>query len=149
MRRDCIWLATLSMLAQVIARFEVTDHAGTLYRLLKPFEGRRIVVGGAVLCFGPVSRFLGSLARVEGRFDDARNHLDQALAEVRRDDMPPVEARVLLEIATALRRRGHPGDDLRAAASLDEADTIAHKLGMTSLIRDIETQRDEIRRQFS
>jgi tetratricopeptide (TPR) repeat protein len=144
LRLDCIWLATLSMLVQVIARFEVTDHAGTLYRLLQPYEGRRIVVGGAVLCFGPVSRVLGALARVEGRLDDALGHLDQALAEAQEDDTPPIQARIQLEIATVLCRRGHPGDELRAATSLDEAEAIASKLGMTSLLRDIGTQRDEM-----
>jgi hypothetical protein len=145
-RRDCIWLATLSMLAQVIARFEVTEHAGTLYRLLQPYEGRRIVVGGAVLCFGPVSRVLGALARVEGRFEDALGHLEQALAQVREDDVTPIQARVELEIATLLVRQGHPADELRATISLDEAEAIATKLGMTSLLRDIATQRDELAR---
>jgi ATP/maltotriose-dependent transcriptional regulator MalT len=143
-RRDCIWLATLSMLAQVIARFEVADHAGTLYELLQPYEGRRIVVGGAVLCFGPVSRVLGALARVQGRFDDALGHLDRALARVREDDIPPLEARVHLEIATVLHRRGQPGDEFRVASSLDEAEAIASKLGMTILLRDIENQREKM-----
>jgi tetratricopeptide (TPR) repeat protein len=138
LRRDCIWLATLSMLVQVVARFDLENHAETLYRLLRGYEGRRIVVGGAVLCFGPVARILGELARVEGRYDDALDHFEKALAEVIEDDMPPLQARIQAAMARVLTKKG---EHTEAATLLDAAEATASKLGMTNLLRDIAMQR--------
>lgn len=133
--RDCIWLATLGMLTQVVARFDLKRYAGQLYRLLREYEGRRIVIGGAVLCMGPVARLLGELARVEGRYDDALGHLERALAEATEDNMPPLRARIQAEIATVLTRKGKYLT--RAVTFLDAAEVTASELGMTSLMADI------------
>lgn len=134
--RDCIWMATMCMLARVVARFDAEEHAEPLYQLLRPFAERRCVVGGAVLCLGPISYFLGRLARVLGEHDLALEHLDQALAASRALRAPPLVARTQVETARVLLARSAGGDVGRARALLDQAAGGARAAGMAKLHAD-------------
>ncbi len=98
------------MLARVVTRFNAHVHAEPLYALLKPFDGRTVSVGGAVLCLGPVSHYLGRLARVLGDHALALDHLDNALAVSRVLAAPPLVVRTQAETAKVLLDRRAEGD---------------------------------------
>jgi class 3 adenylate cyclase/tetratricopeptide (TPR) repeat protein len=136
--RDCVWMATMTMLARVVTRFDAHVHAEPLYARLKPFADRTVSVGGAVLCLGPVSHYLGRLARVLGDHELALDHFDNALAVSRALGAPPLVARTQAETAKVLLERNAPGDGGRARALLEEAAAGASALGMAKLHADLE-----------
>jgi class 3 adenylate cyclase/tetratricopeptide (TPR) repeat protein len=136
--RDCVWMATIAMLARVVTRFNAHVHAEPLYALLKPFAGRTVSVGGAVLCLGPVSHYLGRLARVLGDHALALDHLDNALAVSHVLAAPPLVVRTQAETAKVLLDRRAEGDAGRARALFEEAATGAAALGMAKLRTDVE-----------
>ena len=74
------WLGAVADLAIVAARCEVPTSAALLYEALLPYQGRLVVWGGANTVTGPVDYYLGRLATCLGRADDARRHLDEAIA---------------------------------------------------------------------
>jgi class 3 adenylate cyclase/tetratricopeptide (TPR) repeat protein len=144
--RDCLWTATLAILAQVVGKLDATEHAAPLLELLEPFAERTCVVAGAIFCFGPISRLLGTLARVAGDPERACRYLDDALARSRELASPPLVARTQLETAKALLARGRPGDDDEAARRVAEAAEIARTLGMATVGRDIVAVRERLGR---
>ena len=140
-RRDCVWTTTMTALSRTVGHFNDPTHAGTLYRMLLPFAGRNCVVGGAVLCLGPMTRMLGMLARAAGRPDEALAHLEADLASSRALHSPPLIARSQLEAAKARLQRGGPGDEAAARRLLDEAAETAGSIGMEKLLHDIDVVR--------
>jgi len=74
------WLGAVADLAVVAARCEVPRSAAVLYEALLPYRGRLVVWGGANTVTGPVDYYLGQLATCLGRAEDARRHLDEAIA---------------------------------------------------------------------
>jgi class 3 adenylate cyclase/tetratricopeptide (TPR) repeat protein len=136
-RRDCVWSSTACFLADVVARFDDRHHAAALYRLLLPYADRNCVGGGGVLTLGPVSRFLGMLARVNGEHERAVQHLRHALARSRALDSAPLVARTQLEKAKVLLARGREEDATRAHVLLGEVDEAAVELGMRPLVEEV------------
>jgi tetratricopeptide (TPR) repeat protein len=136
-RRDCTWSTSVCWLADVVARFDAVEHAPALYRLLLPFADRNSVAGGAILCLGPISRYLGMLARVNGEYDRALQHLRHALARSRSLGSEPVVARTQLETAKVQLARDADGDLVRARELLAAAAATAEELGMTALAGEV------------
>jgi len=126
---------TLAFLADVCAALEAADHAPLLYARLRPFEGRLVAIGPAA-CYGSVSRHLGRLATVIGRWDDAARHFDDALHRNRRIGAGPFVAFTQRDYARMLSKRGRAGDAERAAVLLTEALTTADRLEMRGLERE-------------
>ena len=143
-RRDCVWSSTTCFLAEVVARFDVKAHAPAIYRLLLPFADRNCVAGGGILTFGPVSRFLGMLARVNGEHERALQHLRHALARSRALGSAPLVARAQLEKATVLLARGGDDDVTRASALLAEVEAAALELGMQPLVDEVSALRSSM-----
>ena len=135
--RDCVWFAAMGFLSTAVGTLDAARHAEPLYELLLPFEDRVCPVGGAVLCFGPITRFLGILARVAGDHDRGVAHLENALESSRALGSEPLAARAQLELARTLLARRAGGDDVRAAALLREAERTARALGMVMLLGQI------------
>ena len=135
-RRDCVWSSTLCFLSEVVGRVDAVEHAPSLYRLLLPFADRNCVAGGAILCLGPISRFLGMLARVEGDHERALQHLRHALARSTALQSPPLLARTELEVAKVLLARDGEGDRGRAEELIAKVAAAAETLGMALLTRD-------------
>jgi class 3 adenylate cyclase/tetratricopeptide (TPR) repeat protein len=135
-RRDCVWSATVCLLAEVVARFDADGYAPALYRLLLPFADRNCVAGGGILTLGPVSCFLGMLARVNGQHERALEHLKHALTRSRALGSTPLVARTQLEMAKVLLARGSDDDRVRARAVLAEARAAALELGMQPVVEE-------------
>jgi tetratricopeptide (TPR) repeat protein len=123
-------------LGQACAALEDRERAQVLYEILEP-HARHWAVWAEAAPLGPVALTLGLLARTMGRFDQAAEHFEHAIAESRRVGARPFLARSLYEYAVLLRRLDHPGDAHQAAAMLTEARAIAAAIGMAGLERKI------------
>jgi DNA-binding NarL/FixJ family response regulator len=141
-RRIRVWLrnrATLfpqkciTYLAEVCAFLQDAPRAATLYRLLRPYAGRNVIVGGAVACYGAASRYLGMLAATMRRWDDAEQHFQEALAMNARMGARPWLAHTQHDYAAMLLARGQPEDRTQAMTLLEEALATACELGMRAL----------------
>jgi tetratricopeptide (TPR) repeat protein len=141
MRRDCVWETSMTALGRTVAHFGDATYADEMYRMLLPFAGRTAVVGGGVLCLGPISRVVGMLARAAGRPDDAIEHLERALESSRALRSAPLVARTQLELAKAYSMRGGDDDLATAERFLDEAASVAASVGMGKLLHDIDVVR--------
>ena len=142
-RRDCVWMTSMTALARAVAHFDDATHADELYGMLLPFRERVCVVGGAVLCLGPVSRLLGMLARTAHRPGLALEHFAEALERSRALESAPLVARTQAEAAKAHLMRGEAGDLGAARRRLDEAGALASRVGMSKLARDVELLRPQ------
>jgi class 3 adenylate cyclase/tetratricopeptide (TPR) repeat protein len=131
--RDAVWMGSMTYLADVCVFLGDKARASILYRLLLPFDGRNVVIGFAVVCYGALSRFLGALAATLERWDDAARHFEDALSMNARIEAWPWLAHTQYQYATMLLSRDLSGDRDRAFALLDSALAIAHRLGMRGL----------------
>ncbi|MFE0629187.1 AAA family ATPase [Streptomyces sp. NPDC058864] len=131
------WTGALADLAAVAARTGGPAAAAALYEALLPYSGRLVVWGGANTITGPVDDYLGRLAARLDRPGAAVGHLDAAAELSRRLGALPWLARTLAARAEALTRRDGAGDRERAARDVTEARSIAERLGMDGLLRDL------------
>jgi hypothetical protein len=106
-----------------------------LYERLRPHAGELVVVGGAVNVAGPVSLYLGMLAAVFGRVDEALDHLADALVCAERMDARPWAALVRCETGRILLDRDRPGDRANAEKNLLAAADAARRLGLAGQAR--------------
>jgi class 3 adenylate cyclase len=136
--RNRVWVVTLLMLAQACASLDDKPRARELYDLLLPFADRCGVVSQGHLCTGSNQRALGVLASTLGRFDDAEQHFEQALAANERMSARPYLTRTQVDYARMLLKRGQPDDDERAAGLLAQALPTATELGMVRLAEEAE-----------
>jgi DNA-binding NarL/FixJ family response regulator len=130
--RDGLWVTCITYLAEVCAFLQDTARAATLYRLLCPYTGRNIIVGGAVACYGAAARYLGMLATM-ARWDEAEQRFQEALAMNTRTGARPWLAHTQHGYAAMLLARGQPEDRPRAMILLEEALATARELGMRAL----------------
>jgi tetratricopeptide (TPR) repeat protein len=128
----------LGMLAETCAAARDRQLAAALYP--RVLEIRDVLFSWGVFgmfCEGPYERQLGLLAAVLGRTDDAVHHFEAAAARTRRLGLPPHLARVLYEHAQALSEAGRDRDQV--SALLSEARALSVQLGLTDLLRQIDT----------
>jgi hypothetical protein len=125
-------LVTAALLAETCATLADEARAETLYRFLEPFA-QQWIAWTDTQTLGPVTFFLGLLARTRGRPDDAARHFEHALASTTAAAARPYAARTQLEFAVLLRRRDAPGDAARADVLLRAALLAAETLGMDTL----------------
>jgi DNA-binding SARP family transcriptional activator/tetratricopeptide (TPR) repeat protein len=76
---DANWLSLQAECAEASILVNDATHAGTLYERLVPYAGRPVTAGRSVCSYGAADRFLGGLAALLGRRDDARRHLEDAI----------------------------------------------------------------------
>lgn len=135
--RDNEWLLGASALADVCAYLGDGDRARKLYDELIPVAELN-VVGLAELGRGSAARSLGVLAALLGRYDEAEQHFQAALAANERMGARPWVARTQHEYAQMLLARDAPGDRARAGELLGAALETARALGMTTLAGRVE-----------
>jgi class 3 adenylate cyclase/tetratricopeptide (TPR) repeat protein len=131
--RDAVWMGTMTYLADVCTFLKDGTRAGTLYRILLPFAARNVVVGNGAACYGALSRYLGALASILERWDEAAQHFEHALSMNARMNARPLVAHAQEQYAAMLLARDQAGDRDRAAALLDAALATARELGMRAL----------------
>jgi class 3 adenylate cyclase len=131
--RDSSWLPGIVMLAEVSWNLNDAAGAARLYDLLLPYAGRNVVVGVSANCYGDTSRFLGQLAAVLERWDDAVAHFEHAL-EMNVRISPPRHAWTQHQYADMLLRRGEPGDREKTLSLVTQALDTAQRLSMVTLV---------------
>ncbi len=135
--RDNEWLVGATVVADVCAYLGDDNCACKLYDELLPVADQS-VVGTAECARGSVARSLGVLAAVLGRYDEAEQHFQVALAANEQMGARPWFARTEHEYAQLLLARDAPGDRERARELLESALETARALGMTTLAARIE-----------
>ncbi|MCA1845950.1 MAG: tetratricopeptide repeat protein, partial [Actinobacteria bacterium] len=116
---DPNWIITVTRSAAVSARLGDLPRAAAVHDLLLPYRDR--LAGQGIIWTGAVAHYLGLLAGVLGRHDEADDHFARAAELHRRLDAPSWLARTQLEQARLLRVRGEPGDAEWARELLDQA----------------------------
>ena len=77
------WLLAMSLLAETAARLRDSESASVLYRLLEPYA-RLNVADPLEGMRGSVARYLGLLADMLERCNEASRHFEEALAVMNR-----------------------------------------------------------------
>jgi DNA-binding CsgD family transcriptional regulator/tetratricopeptide (TPR) repeat protein len=142
--RDGRWAICLSYLAEVCAAVGDAERSATLYRLLLPWDGRCIVMGGGTGCRGSSGRFLGMLASVGGAWPVAERHFADSLAMNERMGALGPLSHTQCDFAGMLLRRAGPGDAAAARALLGQAGERAAALGHKALADRVATLRDRL-----
>ena len=127
-----MWLYNLSRLCEVASALGDERRAAILYDLVLPYAERCATTSFSAYR-GSISRPLGVLATVLGRYDDAERHFERALVMNAR-----IRARLWVvhtqhDYARMLVARDRPGDRERATALAAESLAAARQIGMKPL----------------
>lgn len=133
---DNKWLFSISLLSEVAYSLAEPRRATVLYEKLLPFAARNAVAGGDG-CTGSVSRYLGLMAVVMNRSDDAADHFERGLAHNARMGARPWVALTQYDFAVLLVGRDALGDRQRALDLLSKALIACDELGMPALRVDV------------
>jgi len=128
-RRDALWLVTVVTLAEAVTLVRDADRAAELYDLMLPFADRCAIIT-TVIWMGSVSRSLGGLAAVLGRYDDAVAHFEDAIETHERVGAKGWLAVTHRDYGRMLLARDLPGDRAEALRHLSDAVEIATGAGM-------------------
>ncbi|MDR2988779.1 MAG: ATP-binding protein, partial [Nocardiopsaceae bacterium] len=128
------WLAATAALAVAASATGDQNAVGELNAVLTPYRGRLVIQGGANAVFGPVSHYLGLLATVMGRQDEAVELFSEAAAFAEQVGALPFLAHARAGLADALVARAGPGDTEAAEEQRGHARSMAYRLGMTVLL---------------
>ncbi len=112
--QDGDWLIAITLLADACADLQDSARAAELYELLLPYRDVNVVIGLAAVCLGSAARYLGRLATVTGRKQEAIEHFERALVANAALKAPVWLAHTQIDYARVL----GPG---RRAAELTEA----------------------------
>ena len=107
-------------------------RAAALYDRFLVYAGRHVTWGVAGTSLGPGDRYLGQLAALAGRLDDAEARFDAAADLCRLMGAPSWLARTRADHARMLMMRGAPADMARAGQLADAACHGLAALGLTS-----------------
>ena len=108
-------------------------YAEPLFELLAPWHAQLPATGASAL--PPVSHYLGGLASVLGRYDEADAFFTHSAAMSKRMGAKFFAARTDLWWGTLLARRNRPGDTDAAMAHLTKAQRVAQALGYGNVDR--------------
>jgi DNA-binding CsgD family transcriptional regulator/tetratricopeptide (TPR) repeat protein len=147
--RDGRFATCIIFLAEVCIALGETAHASALYRLLSPWKGRNIVMGGGTGFWGSSDRFLGLLSTIQGRWLDAERHFVEALAMNERVGAFAHLGHTEHDFAAMLLTRGYPGDAANAGTLLFKAEERAATLGLTMLAAKVVSLRDRFNNPVS
>jgi tetratricopeptide (TPR) repeat protein len=123
LREDNTWMDGMVNFARVAIGLALGEHSGKLLELLGPYSDQ--VPEDGLIPLEPVSMFLGGLATVLGRYDDAERYFEEAAELNERGQMMFAEAHTNMLWGRMLRQRGHPGDADRSRTLLEQARTNA------------------------
>ena len=130
---DNAWLISLTMLAWVAIELHATEPAQQLLELLAPYHEQLPAV--SIGCSPPVACYLGGLASVLGRYDEAENYFIEATDLNTRGDMKFAAAWTQLLWGRMRAVRSSPGDSERARGLLTSAQTAAAAHGYANIER--------------
>jgi hypothetical protein len=126
--------SVICLAAEAAAVTRDQQIAALLYERLMPHAERLACFGRTgMVSLGPIAGYLGRLAEILGRPDEAARHFEAAIARERAAGFLPTLARLQLAYAGLLLVRGRPGDQARARELAAEAGAVAGRLGLRLL----------------
>ncbi len=132
LHRDNYWRLGLALASEACAGLGDNVAGEILYRELLPFAGQH-AIGHPEGSVGAVDRYLGLLAALLGRFEDADTHFGDAIRINDEMDAWPWAAHARHDYARMLSARGAPGDADTARELAAQAMRTAQRLGMPAL----------------
>jgi tetratricopeptide (TPR) repeat protein len=131
--RDLLWLYLATRLCEGAILLGDAARAALLYDLLLPYQDRCTTAGGLALTRGSVSRTLGCVATLLGRYAEAETHFEKALAMNERIRARVWVAHTQHDYARMLLARAAPGDRAKAGELAATALATAREVGMKPL----------------
>jgi hypothetical protein len=116
---DNAWFDAMVNYARVVIELRLQPHGEALINLLDPFRDQ--VPHNALIPHSPVATYLGGLATLADRFEEAESYFMQAAALNARGGMKFAEAYTNVLWGRMLRIRSGPGDATRARDLLAQA----------------------------
>jgi predicted ATPase/DNA-binding SARP family transcriptional activator len=135
---DTQWLAARCLTGEACASLQDLERAEVLYRIMSPFASLN-AVSAPDLSIGSAGRYVGLLAHVLAREDEAEAHLTAALELNERMGARPWVAHTQHDLARLLLARG---DTPRARELLNRSAETCRELGMTALRRRVAALQD-------
>ena len=139
--RDMLWLFSLTNLAAGCVFLKDTERAALLYALLLPHAEQNVMIAPTSAYADTVAHFLGMLATLLERWDEAEHHFACAIERNLRMGARPRLAHTRYSYARMLFTRNQDGDKDKAEALLSQALATAQELGMTGLEEKIQELR--------
>jgi tetratricopeptide (TPR) repeat protein len=133
LRMDHVWLSGMVDYADAAVACGEPTYASPLFERLAPWHAQLPATGATAL--PPVSHYLGGLAGVLGRYDEADAYFSQAAAVSERLGAKFFAARTDLWWGNVLVRRDRPGDADTARTRLTRAQRAARALGYADVDR--------------
>jgi class 3 adenylate cyclase len=131
---DPLWMTGMVFYAEAAITCGEETYARPLFERLAPWADQWCTVGTCT-AEGPVSYWLGGLATVLGRYDDAEDYFSRAVATSHRVGAKFFAARSELLWGKMLLQRQAPGDSDRARDLLVKARTAAAENGYANVER--------------
>lgn len=128
LRMDTAWINGMTEYAVAAINLGEPQFAVELYERLRPYAAQFSSAGG-LTAEGPVCLFLGQLATVLGRYDEAAEHLDAAVAFTEKNNAWFFGALSIYAYGQMLARRGQSGDARRAREYLRRAQALGETRG--------------------
>ncbi len=136
---DSEWLSSMCFAAWSVVDAGHRGAAAVLYDVLRPHAHRFAVDGIAVGSHGCTARHLGALAHLLGRYGEAEDHFELALAANRRALAPLLVAHTRRQYGAMLADRGGPGDAERGGELLRDALAGYREMGLVRAAARTET----------
>ena len=130
---DGVWLTAMVDYAAAAIACRDRTYAGPLFDRLAPWADQLCLT--PVTAMGPVSQYLGGLAGVLGRYDEADNYFAQASRFNARVGAECFAAQTNLLWGKMLAKRQAPGDAEKARDLLNKAHTVAAANGYGNVER--------------
>ncbi len=132
-RLDQLWLSAMVDYADAAVVCGDPTYAKPLFERLAPWHAQLPATGASAL--PPVSHYLGGLAGVLGRYDEADAYFSQSAATSQRLGAKFFAARTDLWWGDLLAQRNRPGDADAAVARLTKAQHVARTFGYSNVDR--------------
>jgi tetratricopeptide (TPR) repeat protein len=142
-RHNGLWLGSMRMNAEIATYLGHTVAAQRLYDALLPWRDQ--VAWTGTTAGRATAEAVGALATTLGRFDEAEDLLDQALAVHRRLAAPTWVSGTLVALADLRAARRAAGDLDAARQELEEASELAGAVGGATLLRKVASRIDLLR----
>jgi tetratricopeptide (TPR) repeat protein len=128
-----LYHATLAGFGEACIAIGDPELAARVYEHFRGTSGRLIVLAGSLLVAGAADNWLGGLAAVQKRYEEAEQHFEGALALEAALEAPILLARTRFRYAQMLAKRAAMGDAPRAVELLDDCVTTATRLDIAFL----------------
>ncbi|HEX2415381.1 MAG TPA: AAA family ATPase, partial [Thermoleophilaceae bacterium] len=140
LRPDMNRLAATADLAVAAWHLDHAPTAAGIYETARRWSGRLALDGRAFYCYGSIDLFLGMLATVLERYEQADAHFRLALATNKRIRSAPWLAHTQARYGEMLLRRGRSEDRERGAELLHQGVAEAAALGLTRTASEFESR---------